>query len=112
MRRATSVNWTVLGSKHVSKMIERDVIQVGNHKGTFTKLKVKITGGKVFMKSMVVTYGNGTKDMIPLKHVFSRGAESRVIDLRGNKRVIKKIAFVYDRKNNHRKAKVWVAGRR
>ena len=103
--------WTVLGSKNVNWRVERDVIQVGLRDGSFSKLKIKVTGGSVNIKSMVVTYGNGEKDRIPLKHNFRRGATSRTIDLEGKRRVIKNISFVYDRNNIARRAKVWVSGK-
>ena len=110
--RAANAGWEVLGTRNVSRNVETDVLRVGALDGTFTKLKVKVTGGTVYMRRMVVTYGNGTKDEIPLKYVFKRGAESRVIDLRGGKRIISKITFVYDRKNTARRAKIWVGGRK
>ena len=109
---AADAGWEVLGKKRVNWKPERDVLVVGANDGTFRKLKIKVTGGTVYMRRMVVTYGNGTKDEIPLKFVFKRGAESRVIDLRGGKRVIKNIAFIYDRRNTARRARVWVAGKR
>jgi hypothetical protein len=104
-------SWTELGSKKVNWNVDKDVLIVGPYEGALSKLKIKVTGGTVHMIRMVVTYGNGAKDEIPLRHVFTRGSESRVIDLRGGNRVIKKITFVYDRKNISRKARVWVAGR-
>lgn len=104
-------DWTVLGSKKVNWKVDRDVLLVGPYEGTFKKLKIKVTGGTVHMIRMVVTYGNGTKDEIPLRFVFRRGSTSREIDLRGGKRVIKTITFVYDRKHIARRARVWVAGR-
>jgi len=103
--------WTVLGSKSVTLRVDRDVLKVGAHDGTFSKLKIKVTGGNVNVRSMVVTYGNGSKDIIPLKHSFRKGATSRTIDLEGGKRVIKNITFIYNRKNLARKAKLWVSGR-
>ena len=103
-------SWTELGSKHVNWRVDKDVLYVGPYEGVFNKLKIKVTGGTVHMIRMVVTYGNGAKDEIPLRHVFTRGSESRVIDLRGGNRVIKKITFVYERNNISRKARVWVAG--
>lgn len=104
--------WTVLGSKLVNWRVEKDVLRVGASEGGFTKLKIKVTRGTVNMRRMVVTYGNGTKDEIPLKFTFRKGAESRVIDLRGGKRIIKKITFIYDKRGLGKRAKVWVAGRR
>ena len=103
--------WTTLGSKKVNWRLDRDVIRVGAQDGTFTRLRIKVTGGSVNMRSMVVTYGNGTKERIPLKYNFRRGATSRTIDLNGGRRVIKQITFVYDRDRITRKARVWVAGK-
>ncbi len=106
-------NWTKLGSKKVSYKLDRDVIRVGAHEGTFKKLKVVVTGGSLNMHKMVVEYGNGSKDNIPLKHNFSKRSDSRVIDLQGNNRVIKDITFWYDTKNkSRRKAQVHVFGKR
>ncbi len=110
--KAAKNGWIVLGSKHVKKKLEKDVLHVGKNKGAFTKLKIKATEGTVFIKSMVVFYNNGTKEEVSLKHRFHRGEASRVIDLRGNARAIKKITFVYDRKNADKSAKIWVGGRR
>lgn len=109
--RAADRGWEVLGTRHVSRNVDRDVLRVGAYEGTFSKLKIKVTGATVYMSRMVVTYGNGSKDEIPLKYVFKPGAESRVIDLRGGDRVITKITFIYDRKNTSRSAKLWVGAR-
>ncbi len=103
--------WEVLGSKKVNWKVDKDVLLVGPYEGVFNKLKIKVTGGTVHMIKMVVTYGNGMDDEIPLRHVFERGSTSRVIDLKGKNRVIKKITFVYDRKNISRGVKVWVGGK-
>jgi hypothetical protein len=103
--------WTALGSKKVNWKVDGDVLLVGPYEGVLSKLKIKVTGGTVHMIRLVVTYGNGAKDEIPLRHVFKRGSASRIIDLRGGNRIIKKITFVYDRKNIARRARVWVGGR-
>ena len=95
--------WQKLGSKKVNYSLDKDVIRVGANDGTFTKLKIKVKGGSVNMHKMVVEYGNGSKDKIPLKHTFTRGTDSRVIDLEGGRRVIKDITFWYDTKNFARK---------
>ncbi|CAL2079368.1 hypothetical protein [Tenacibaculum sp. 190524A02b] len=105
-------SWTLIGSRQINWVPEIDVIHVGKTKGKFSKLKIKVTGGAIHMTKMVVTYGNGRKDLIPLKYMFRKGSESRVIDLKGGRRVVKNIAFVYDRKHKVRKARIWVAGRR
>lgn len=104
--------WERLGSKKVNYRLDRDVIKVTAVEGGFTKLKIVVTGGNINMHRLVVQYGNGTKDKIPLRHTFTRGSDSRVIDLRGGKRIIRDITFWYDTKNISRKrARIHVYGR-
>lgn len=104
-------DWEVLGSKQVDWKVDKDVLLVGAYEGTINKLKIKVTGGTVHIIMMVVTYGNGIEDEIPLRHVFKRGSTSREIDLKGGDRIIKKITFVYDRANISNRAQVWVGGK-
>ncbi len=104
--------WVKLGSKKVDYRLDRDVILVGPQDGLFTKLKLVVTNGSLNMHKMKVHYANGTSQTIELRHNFSRRSSSRVIDLKGNKRVIKKITFIYDSKNvSRRKAKLHVFGK-
>ena len=105
-------NWDKLGTRVVNYGLDRDVIHVGANDGGFTKLKIEVRGGAVNMHRLVVEYGNGEKDEIELRHNFTKGSESRVIDLNGSKRIIKDITFIYDTKNRaRRRAVVTVFGR-
>ena len=105
--------WKQLGSRKVNYRVDKDVINVGVEDGRFTKLKVIVTGGQVNMHKMTVVYGNGDRDEIPLRYNFKRNSDSRVIDLEGRRRVIKKIIFWYDSKNISRKrATVTVFGKK
>lgn len=107
-----NAKWEKLGSKSVNYKLDKDVIPVGVSDGVFSKLKIAVSGGNLNMHRMVIHYGNGSKEEIELRHVFSQASSSRLIDLKGNKRVIKKIAFLYDTKGLARgKAKVHVYGR-
>ncbi|SHI40708.1 DUF2541 family protein [Aquimarina spongiae] len=106
------VRWEHLGSRTVNYRLDKDVIKVTAREGGFTKLKVKVTGGSLNMHKMVVQYGNGKKDIIPLRYNFSRKSATRLIDLEGGKRVIRDITFFYDTKNlSKKRAKVHVFGR-
>ncbi len=106
-------DWVRLGSKKVDFKLDRDIMQVGIADGRFAKLKLVVSGGSLNMHKMVVLYGNGSKEEIEVRHNFNGLSTTRVIDLNGNKRIIKKIMFIYDTKNaSKRKAKVHVFGRR
>ncbi|KZS42291.1 hypothetical protein AWE51_02295 [Aquimarina aggregata] len=108
----TKIEWDHLGSRTVNYRLDKDVIHVTAKKGGFKKLKIKVTNGAINMHKMVIEYGNGKKDIIQLRHNFSRRSTSKTIDLKGNKRVIKDITFFYDTKNLSRKrAKVHVFGK-
>lgn len=112
MSFALPQNWERLGSRKVNFGLDRDTIGVGAHEGAFTKLKVQVTGGALNMHRMVVNFKNGQKKEIELKHNFTRGSGTRVIDLPGNKRIIKNIVFIYDTKNRaNKRATVHVFGR-
>jgi len=109
----THSNWEPLGSRKVNFKVDRDAIMVGVADGRFKRLKVVVTQGDLNMRSMIVHYGNGTIDNIPLRFNFNKRSTSRVVDLKGNTRIIKKVVFVYDTKNRERKrAKVTLFGKR
>jgi len=104
--------WVKLGKRRVSKGADHDVIMVTARKGTFRKLKFKVTKSPVHINSIKVVYANGSSEIIHVKKNFRRGEFSRVIDLKGNKRIIKKIVFNYHTKFLARgKARIHVYGK-
>ncbi|MDX2279390.1 MAG: DUF2541 family protein [Saprospiraceae bacterium] len=104
--------WELLGMRKVNYSLDRDEIIVTRAEGIFTALKVKVKKAPINMQKLVVTFGNGEVEELELRNNFAAGSESRVIDLPGNKRVIKKIVFWYDTKNiANRKGIVEVWGR-
>lgn len=109
---AQTGSWERLGTRAVDYKLDKDVVQVGAKKGGFTKLKVVVDGGSINMHKMIITYGNGTKETLELRHNFRPNSASRLIDIRGGKRLIQTITFYYDTKNlAHSKAVLTVFGR-
>ncbi|HIP31565.1 MAG TPA: hypothetical protein EYG86_02260 [Crocinitomicaceae bacterium] len=105
-------NWSKLGSRTVDYKLDKDVIHVGAKEGGFTKIKVEVRGGAVNTHKMVLLYMNGTKETITLKHNFSKNSGSRVIDIKGGKRLIKNITMFYDTKSLAKsKAVIYLLGR-
>jgi hypothetical protein len=86
---------TLLGTKEVTVLVESDVILVGLREGMFSKLLFEVEKNDLEMFRVVVTYGNGVDDTIQVRHLFREGSRSRLIDLPGGKRIIRKIAFFY-----------------
>ncbi|MBK8515098.1 MAG: DUF2541 family protein [Saprospiraceae bacterium] len=90
--------WEILGERKVNLGLDHDVIQVGSSEGVFTKLKIKVRKSGINLHRMVVHFGNGEKQEIEVREDIQKGSESRVIDLSGNKRIIKEVDFWYDTK--------------
>ena len=89
--------WVLIGEKKVSFLIDHDVIQAtGND--NYSRLKVKVKDGPVHIIDMDVHFDNGDKFDVALKQRISKGGESRVIDLPGGSRNVKKIEFWYETK--------------
>lgn len=85
----------LLGEKIVNFKAEMDTILVGAKEGLFKALIFRVTGNDVEIFKVIVTYGNDEKDDIPVKWIFKEGDRSRLIDLEGKNRIIKKIVFFY-----------------
>ena len=93
----TVQQWKLIGEKRVSFAIDRDVIHVtGND--NYRQLKLKIKDGPVHILDMDVHFDNGDKFDVSVKQRIAQGGESRVIDLPGGSRNIKKIEFWYETK--------------
>jgi hypothetical protein len=105
-------NWVKLGTKKVDMHADHDEILVTAQEGVFTKLKFKILKAPLLVHNVRVVFGNGESKNIVFDKKFPPGTESRVIDLPGNKRIIKKIKMNYKTpKNANGKAIVLVLGK-
>ncbi len=95
----TSRPWELLGVKKVNYGLDRDEIDVTAQEGFFTGLKLKVKRSPINMHKLAVHFGNGEVQEIELRENFRAGGESRILDLPGNKRVIRKVVIWYDTKN-------------
>lgn len=107
--------WEKLGERTVQFRSERDAISCRG-KGTFTKLKIRVKDAPVEFSKVIVKYANGGAQELYIRQLIPAGGETRVIDLRGNKRVIKEVVFYYKSKRGykwgkHKRASVAVWGR-
>lgn len=110
--KAQAEEWQLLGTKLVDYTLDYDVVPVTFKKGTFTTLKIRVKDGNINMHRSMITFENGDKQEIEIKHQFTAGAE-KTVDLKGNNRIIEKITFWYDTKNkSSQKATVEVWGKK
>jgi len=91
-------DWFFLEDKKVGFGVDHDVIHFGNWKDDVRQLKLKITDGPLKMYDMKIYFDNGTTQDVQLRMRFAQGSESRVIDLDGGLRHLKKIEFWYETK--------------
>ena len=101
---AGNPRWEKLGERTVNKSLDRDEILVTAREGRFNAIKLAFKKDPVNMHKCVIHFRNGGTQEVSLKKRFARGSESRIIDIKGRNRVIRKVVLWYDTKN-------WTVGR-
>lgn len=89
-------DWDYLGSRKVNHAVDRDEIVVTAREGTFKRIKLRVRDRQVTFRDVKVHYANGDVQDINLRRTIPAGGETRVIDLNGNNRVIRKVVFWYN----------------
>jgi hypothetical protein len=84
-----------LGERVVDFHAQRDVIDVGNYDGWFHSLYFEVEKNNVEVFNLVIVYGDGQRERIDTRLIFDAGTRSRIIDLQGGKRRIKRIEFEF-----------------
>jgi hypothetical protein len=90
-----TTKWDKLGERVVNGGGDRDAIVVGRDDGKLAAIQLKVEHSALELDDVVVTFGDGTTFSPKTKLVFGQGATSRVIDLPGGKRTIKRVDFKY-----------------
>jgi len=110
--KAAAVPFQKLGERDVNGKNDKDVINVGGDDGVFTAIQVKVEGSSLVMNDIKVVFANGETFEPKTKLVFDKDSATRLIDLPGNKRVIKKVEFKYGNLPGGGKARVELWGKR
>lgn len=87
--------WEKLGTRKVNLRVDHDEILVTARDGLFTKLKFVVRKAPIFVHNVRIVFGNGEDKNIVVNKRIAPGTESRVIDLPGNKRIIRKVVLNY-----------------
>lgn len=89
--------WIKIGERRVSFIADHDVINMtGND--NYSQLKFKVKDGPVHFLDVDVHFENGEKLDVSIKQKVPKDGETRVIDLPGGSRNIRKIEFWYETK--------------
>ena len=106
--------WTLLGSAKVHGAgVDHDEILVTVVRGDFSAIKLMVDHEGIEFERVVVHFANGGQAEMIIRNFIPAGGETRVLDLPGRDRVIRKVDFYY--KSNpltKRKGKVMLYGRR
>jgi hypothetical protein len=95
--------WVFLGERSVGDNVDRDTVVVTAVKGDFRRIQFRVKNHAINVLRLVVMYGNGVPDKIETRQLIPAGGTSRIIDLKGGDRIIKKIDFWYETKSLGRK---------
>jgi hypothetical protein len=105
--------WKFIGDKNVRFGVDRDVIHCGNANDDFRQIKLKVTDGPVKILDMKVYFDNDEVQDVSIRKHIRQGGESRLIDLTGGLRHLKKIEFWYETKGFARgRSRVAIWGRK
>lgn len=89
-----NVGWRQLGVTVVKFTVDKDVIMLAGN-DWFRQLKFRVADAPVEMLNMTVVYETGVPQNIPLRLVIPKGGESRLIDLNGGERKLRRVDFTY-----------------
>ncbi len=102
-------NW--LGERWVDGAVDHDAVHVGRRDGRFTSLMVVVERAPVEIFDMQVTFGDNQRWIVPMRLVFGPDSTSRMIDLPGGARIIRRVDFRYANLAAGARAKVELWGR-
>ena len=87
--------WEKLGQRMVNMKADHDVIPVTIAEGTFTAVRFRVLKAPIHLLNVRIHYANGKSHNVAVNKRIPKGTDSRIIDLPGGKRIIKKITFNY-----------------
>jgi hypothetical protein len=106
-----SEGWIQLGKEKVNARMERDEIRSAS-KGFVKQVVIEVRGAAVYFESVAVHLGDGEVVDLPVRSIIKAGERTRVIDLPGNARLIRKVVFVHQKLRDAGKAEVILWGRK
>ena len=89
--------WERLGEANVDGRSDKDTIRVGRDDGLYTAIRFRVEKGPIEFDRIVIEYGDGGRQELRVANRLRAGEQSRVIDLPGNRRVIRKVEIWYEK---------------
>jgi hypothetical protein len=101
-----------LGNSYVDGAVDHDSIKVGRSDGFFRAIRLRISSGAINFDRVVVRYGNGTREEIPIRSRIPDGGRTRAIDLPGVRRMIQSVDLWYGKDHWSKRPRVSLYGMR
>ena len=105
-----SKGWHKIGETTVNFVKEREEIIVAGS-DRFASIKFKVLEAPIQLMDLEVYFESGDKQVIKVNTSIKAPGESRVIDLNGGERNLKKIVFIYktlpNRKDDKAQVEIW-----
>lgn len=92
---ALNQSWEKLGSRVVTMTSDHDEILVTATEGVYTAIQLRIMKAPIHLLNINIIFGNGDNENIVFDKLFAAGSQTRVIDLVGNNRIIRKVNLNY-----------------
>jgi hypothetical protein len=102
--------WQYLGDAHVDGSQDHDSIKVGRSAGAYRAIQLRVSGGGINFERVIVRYGNGEKEEVPIRARIPDGGQTRVIDLPGKRRIIRSLDLWYGKDRWEGRPKVSLYG--
>jgi len=99
-----------LGDAHVDGAVDHDTIRVGRSDGTFRAIQLRVSGGAIRFDRVIVRYGNGSQEELAIRDLIPAGGQTRIIDLPGDRRIIRSVDLWYGKATWRRRPKVSLYG--
>ena len=87
-------HWVYLGAAHIDGNVDHDNIHVGGSE-TFHTIQLRVSNGAVEFERVVVHFGDGTQEELPIRDRVRSGGKTHEIDLPGEHRTIDSIELWY-----------------
>lgn len=95
MSAAQAQAWERLGSRMVSDKTETDSVS-GVGEGRFSQVRLCVARRAVAFRDVDVVFGNGGKQDVKIRKRIGVGECTRAIDLKGNKRRVRRVVMRYE----------------
>lgn len=106
-------DWVKLGERRVMLVHDHDTIPVTVARGDFRKIQLRVRKNGIYIHHLSVEYSNGAPDWIPISMHIPAERYSRVVDLRGGDRFIRRVDISYRAvRNSRERSEVQIWARR